>query len=146
MAPEKRKARLVFLIVAGALSFVPEIRSQDPTPPLRTQGQPGVTIEEVMEAAPDVMLVAPCGYTADQAAKEFRDMELPSDWQNVPAVRNSQIYALEANSYFSRPGPRLVTGIEILAKLFHPAVEVSPEAEHAATPMRGSARTASASA
>jgi iron complex outermembrane recepter protein len=48
VAPEKRKARLVSLIVAGALSFVSEVRAQDPTPPLRAQGQPGVTIEEVI--------------------------------------------------------------------------------------------------
>jgi iron complex transport system substrate-binding protein len=56
------------------------------------------------------------------------------------------VYALEASSYFSRPGPRLITGIEILAKIFQPAITVSPEAESAILPVpehKSAARTAS---
>jgi hypothetical protein len=49
----------------------------------------------------------------------------------MPAVRSGRVYALEANRHFSRPGPRLATGVEALAKLFHQAVEVSHEAESA---------------
>jgi iron complex transport system substrate-binding protein len=101
-----------------------------------------VTMEEVMDAAPDVVLVAPCGYTAEQASEEFRGMKLPSAWQDIPAARNSQVYALEANSYFSRPGPRLVTGLEILAKVLHPQVKVSREAEAALRPLSEKAQTA----
>jgi len=101
-----------------------------------------VTIEEVLDAAPDVLLVAPCGYTAKQAAAEFREMKLPSAWHDVPAVRNGQVFALEANSYFSRPGPRLVTGLEILAKVLHPEVKVSREAEAAFQPLSEKAQTA----
>ncbi len=85
-----------------------------------------VTIEEVIDAAPDVVLVAPCGYTAEQATEEFRGMKLPSAWHDIPAVRNGQVYALEANSYFSRPGPRLMTGLEILAKVLHPRSKSKP--------------------
>jgi hypothetical protein len=59
-------------------------------------------------------------------------------------VRYGRVYALEANSYFSRPGPRLVTGIEALAKLFHPAVEVSLEAEAAVLPISPGASNARA--
>ena len=106
-----------------------------------------VAAKDVIAAAPDILLVACCGYDAEQARKECECLPLPKEWDNIPAVRENRVYALEANSYFSRPGPRLVTGIEILAKLFHPAVEVTPEAEHAATPMRSNiVRTASASA
>lgn len=101
-----------------------------------------VTIEEVIDAAPDVVLVAPCGYTARQADEEFREMKLPREWQDVPAVRNGQVYALEANSFFSRPGPRLVTGLEILAKVLHPEVKVSNEAEVAVRPLSEKAQTA----
>jgi iron complex transport system substrate-binding protein len=50
-------------------------------------------------------------------------------------VRNGQLYSLDANSYFSRPGPRLVTGLEILAKLLHPQIQVSREAASAITPI-----------
>ena len=101
-----------------------------------------VTIEEVIDAAPDVVLVAPCGYTARQATEEFRTMKLPHEWQNIPAVRNGQVYALEANSYFSRPGPRLITGLEILAKVLHPQVRVSHEAESTIHPLSEKAQTA----
>jgi iron complex transport system substrate-binding protein len=62
-------------------------------------------------------------------------MHFPSGWEDIPAVRNGQVYSLDANSYFSRPGPRLITGVEILAKLFHPALEVSREAAAAIRPI-----------
>src|SRR5262249_3617823 len=101
-----------------------------------------VTIEEVVDAAPDVVLIAPCGYTAEQAAAEFHELKLPREWKDVPAVRNGQVYALEANSYFSRPGPRLATGLEILAKVLHPEVKVTKEAEAAIRPLSEKAQTA----
>jgi len=57
----------------------------------------------------------------------------------MPAVRNNQVYYVDANAYFSRPGPRLIVGLEILAKLFHPGISVSVEAEHAIRPLVHSA-------
>jgi len=104
-----------------------------------------ITIDNVMEAAPEILLIAPCGYSAEQARDEYRSMSFPEEWNEVPAVRNGRVYALEANSYFSRPGPRLITGVEALAKLFQPAVEVSREAELAVLPIAAAAaRSASA--
>jgi iron complex transport system substrate-binding protein len=103
-----------------------------------------VTLQDVVEAVPDVLLVAPCGYDAEQARREYRGMSFPDQWNAIPAVRENRVYALAANSYFSRPGPRLVTGIEILAKVLHPALEVRPEAESAILPIPNEARTASA--
>ncbi len=90
-----------------------------------------VHLQDVVEAEPDILLIAPCGYTAKQARSEYESLELPGQWNAIPAVRNNRVYALEANSYFSRPGPRLVTGIEILAKIIQPSVSVSAEAEAA---------------
>ena len=90
-----------------------------------------ITLEDIVNAAPDVLLIAPCGYSAEQASAEYGSMVLPDQWHAIPAVREDRVYALEANSYFSRPGPRLVTGIEVLAKVCHPAIQVSPEAESA---------------
>jgi|SRR5579871_2725352 iron complex transport system substrate-binding protein len=101
-----------------------------------------ITMEDVIDAAPDIVLVAPCGYTAQQATEEFRGMNFPSGWHDIPAVRNGQVYALEANSYFSRPGPRLVTGLEILAKVLHPQIKVSREAEAAIHSLCEKAHTA----
>jgi iron complex transport system substrate-binding protein len=94
-----------------------------------------VTLEDIVEAAPEVLLISPCGYGAQQARDEYRAMLFPDQWNVIPAVRDNRVYALAANSYFSRPGPRLVTGIEALAKVFHPTLEVSAEAEGAILPV-----------
>src|SRR6266850_5201 len=105
-----------------------------------------IAIEDLIDAAPEILLIAPCGYAAERARDEYKSMSFPEPWHAIPAVRNGRVYALEANSYFSRPGPRLVTGIEALAKLFQPAIEVSREAETAILPIAtgtGSARAAS---
>jgi iron complex transport system substrate-binding protein len=99
-------------------------------------GRPGtpsfrLEVKDVIEAAPDIIVVAPCGYGAEQARSEYRAMTFPPEWAAIPAVRNGRVYALEANSYASRPGPRLVTGIEALAKIFHPSIALGDEAERA---------------
>jgi len=94
-----------------------------------------VTLDDVVAAQPDVLIAAPCGYSAAQARGEYRSIDFPVGWQDIPAVRNGRVYALDASSYFSRPGPRLITGLEILAKLLHPAIEVSREAEAASIPV-----------
>jgi iron complex transport system substrate-binding protein len=103
-----------------------------------------VTAEEVSAAKPDFLLIAPCGYTAEQARREYFSLPWPPQWQDTPAVRNGRVYCLEANSYFSRPGPRLITGLELLAKLLHPNLQVSPEAEAALVPVVGHAPAARA--
>jgi iron complex transport system substrate-binding protein len=96
-------------------------------------GRPGtpsyrVTVEEVMAAAPEVILVAPCGYSKEQGRDEYLSLTFPEGWENIPAVRNGRVYALDANSYVSRPGPRLVTGIEAMMKILHPNVQVPEKA------------------
>jgi iron complex transport system substrate-binding protein len=98
-----------------------------------------VSLEDVVAAQPQILVVAPCGYNADQARAEYGSIEFPPAWREIPAVRGNQVYYVDANSYFSRPGPRLITGLEILAKLFHPGVAVSREAEHAIEPLAHSA-------
>ena len=94
-----------------------------------------IHLQDIVEAEPEILLISPCGYTAQQARDEYNSLELPEQWTAIPAVRNGRVYALEASSYFSRPGPRLIIGIEILAKIFQPAVTVSPEAESAILPI-----------
>ena len=103
-----------------------------------------VTLEEIVDASPDVILVSPCGYRARQARDEYLSMLHEDEWNALPAVRRGRVYALEANSYFSRPGSRLVTGIEALAGVFHPGMRVGEEAQRAAT--RVAVRTLSARA
>jgi iron complex transport system substrate-binding protein len=101
---------------------------------------------DVIDAAPEVLFIAPCGYSAEQARKEYLAMTFPEPWGAIPAVRNNRVYALGANSYFSRPGPRLVTGVEALAKILHPEISVSPEAERAAVLIGAVANTAARAA
>jgi len=101
-----------------------------------------IAIEDVIDAAPEILLIAPCGYTAERACNEYKSMSFPEPWLAIPAIRNGRVYALEANSYFSRPGPRLATGIAALAKLFQPAIEVSREAETAILPITTGPRAA----
>jgi len=103
-----------------------------------------ISVDDVIDAAPEMLLIAPCGYGAQQARDEYKAMSFPEEWNAIPAVRNGRVYALEANSYFSRPGPRLITGIEALAKLFQPAVDVYREAESAILPIATDGRSARA--
>ena len=101
-----------------------------------------VTLQDIIESIPDVILVSPCGYSAEQARDEYRNMPFPEQWNVTLAVRNNRVYALEANGYFSRPGPRLATGVEILAKALHPMLTVSAEAERAILPIAAGAANA----
>ena len=106
-----------------------------------------VSEEDIIAAAPDVMIVAPCGYSKEQSRDEYLSLAFSPEWANIPAVRNGRVYAMDANSYVSRPGPRLVTGMEAMAKAIHPYVRVRAGAEAAVLPInRGtrSAQTASA--
>ncbi len=75
---------------------------------------------DLLAAKPEFVFVMPCGYGLAQAAGEYLSAKLPLGWEELPAVRAGQVFATDADSYFSRPGPRLVSGIEILARLLHP--------------------------
>ncbi|ODT45365.1 MAG: hypothetical protein ABS70_03330 [Nitrospira sp. SCN 59-13] len=70
---------------------------------------------------PDVIVLMPCGFTVARAKMELASLASHPEWKNLPAVRRGQVYLVDALSYFSRPGPRLIDGIEQLAAIFHPA-------------------------
>jgi iron complex transport system substrate-binding protein len=77
--------------------------------------------EEVFEAAPEVLVLMPCGFGARRAVEEAsRILPRVSGWNDLPAVKSGRVWAVDANSYFSRPAPRLVEGVEILARILHP--------------------------
>jgi iron complex transport system substrate-binding protein len=84
-------------------------------------GEPSfrVTAEQIAESRAEVIVVMPCGYNTARASCELREMRPPDSWSDLPAVRAGRIFAVDANSYFSRPGPRLADGVELLAHLFH---------------------------
>jgi iron complex transport system substrate-binding protein len=78
-----------------------------------------VTQEDVATSCADIALIMLCGYNAKKNATQFNGWQIPETWKSLPAARENRFYALDANGYFSRPGPRLVDGLEILAHLFH---------------------------
>jgi iron complex transport system substrate-binding protein len=77
--------------------------------------------DTILAARPEVIVVMPCGYSLDQAVAEFRQLALPPGWGDIRAVRNGCVFLVEASGYFSRPGPRLAAGVEILAEAIHSA-------------------------
>jgi iron complex transport system substrate-binding protein len=85
-------------------------------PLLATPGEKSrrITWDEILDSAPDIIVVMPCGYHLAETIAQFRALTLPPAWANLPAVRNGRVYAVDGTAYFSRPGPRLVAGLEIL--------------------------------
>jgi len=79
-----------------------------------------VSGEQIVEARPDVIVVMPCGYKLARAASELRIEALPCGSETLPAIRERRVFAVDANAYFSRPGPRLADGVALLAHLIHP--------------------------
>ena len=84
-------------------------------------GEPSrrVSAEQIAESDAEVIVVMPCGYGLDRSAEEFGAMQLPADWRELPAIRRRCVFAVNANGYFSRPGPRLADGVALLAQIFH---------------------------
>ncbi|MGI8878477.1 MAG: ABC transporter substrate-binding protein [Candidatus Limnocylindria bacterium] len=82
--------------------------------------------DDVVAADPDVVVVMPCGFGAKRAIDETATLAAQPGWQDLAAVRAGRVYAVDGAAYFSRPGPRVVDGIEVLAGLFHPSRVPAP--------------------
>ncbi|MEP6849368.1 MAG: cobalamin-binding protein [Acidobacteriota bacterium] len=94
-------------------------------------GEPGersvtTTYEAIHASRPDVMVLIPCGYYTGDTIRQLENTVFPENWTDIPAIKDNEVWALDATSYFSRPGPRVVDGVEILAKIFHPAIFGEP--------------------
>lgn len=85
-------------------------------------GEPSfrVTAEQIAKSRAEIIVVMPCGYTLERAAKEVRAMKVPCGWNDLAAIRERRVFAVDANAYFSRSGPRLAQGVALLAQIFHP--------------------------
>src|SRR5436305_735528 len=79
-----------------------------------------LTWEQVAAADPDVIVAMPCGFDEAGAAAQIATIAGRPEWRALRAVRSGQVHPVDANGCFSRPGPRLVDGIETLAEIFHP--------------------------
>ena len=76
--------------------------------------------DDVLKWAPEVLIVTPCGFNLDKVVELAPQLYDYPGWAELPAVRTGRVYAVNANSYFARPGPRVVEGTELLAHLIHP--------------------------
>jgi len=83
-----------------------------------------VTIGEVVAAEPDTVIVAPCGYDVKRAAAEGAMQMRKQAWSGL--AERSSVWAMDSGGLLSRPGPRLVDGVETLAEILHPSVFLRP--------------------
>jgi iron complex transport system substrate-binding protein len=96
---------------------------------LGTSGEPSIRVSwhEVAAALPEVIVFMPCGYYLEDAEQEAEMLYRLPDFAETPAARVGGVYAVDATSYFSRPGPRIVDGLEILAWAIHPDAFPEPK-------------------
>jgi iron complex transport system substrate-binding protein len=87
-----------------------------------------VTWKELADSTPEVIVFMPCGYYLEEAEEQARALfDLP-DFAATPAAIEGAVFAVDATSYFSRPGPRIVDGLEALAWAIHPDAFPEPPA------------------
>ncbi|MBI4354689.1 MAG: cobalamin-binding protein [Candidatus Omnitrophica bacterium] len=98
-------------------------------------GKPGedssrITWDDVLRYDPEVILAMPCSFSMARTAREFPLLENHPRWNAVSAVKAKRVYAINT-AFFHRQGPRLITGLRIMASLFHPALFPKPPHAHA---------------
>jgi iron complex transport system substrate-binding protein len=81
---------------------------------------PWMKFDELVAKDPDLILISPCGFNMDRAAKDLPALTQHAEWQQLAVVRNRQVFLADGNQYFNRPGPRIVESLEILAEIVHP--------------------------
>ena len=93
-------------------------------------GKPSHRIDwtEVVKYQPEIIVLSPCGFDTNEVMEEAHVLASYEGWKKTPAFKSSRIYAVNASAYFSRSGPRVVDGLEILAHIIHP--ELFPENPH----------------
>jgi iron complex transport system substrate-binding protein len=90
--------------------------------PLGRKHQPSVQVawQKVLDARPEIIVLALCGYDVGRARRDYEVLRCFPDFDSLPAARNGAIYAVDGSAFFARPGPRIVDSLELLAGLLHP--------------------------
>lgn len=96
--------------IAGGINLFGETGAQSPW----------ISLDDIVRADPDVILVAPCGYDLRKTAEEMAVLDNTPSWTALRAVRNGRLFIADGNAFFNRPGPRLVESAEIMAEILHP--------------------------
>lgn len=97
----------------------------------RAEPSKKVAWQSIRESAPEIIVLMPCGFDVQRTLQEAAVLEQNEGWHELPAVKAGRVYAVNAHAFFSRPGPRLVDGVEILAHIIHPEffpMQPSPDA------------------
>jgi len=105
--------------------WVPEmVRIAGGIDPFGKEGEPSYAMswERILDSRPEVIVLMSCGYNAERNLEVWKSTRQPAGWNDLPAVRAGRIHAVDANAYFSRCGPRLADGVELLAQLLHPEI------------------------
>ena len=86
------------------------------------------TWDAVREVDPEMLVLMPCGFHLAETVTEWERTPRPTGWAELEAIRRGQVFAVDGSAYFSRPGPRVIDGIGLLAEIFDPDgfVETSP--------------------
>jgi len=90
---------------------------------LSYSGQPSRrinNIDEIRKFNPDKIILMPCGFNVERTLKEAKILETNDKWKSLQSVQNNEVYAVNAGAYFSKPGPRTITGLEVIAKIIDP--------------------------
>ncbi len=81
------------------------------------------TWDEILESSPDYLIIMPCGFDIEKTLDSIEEVTgKVRQWHALRAVKKGHCYIVDANSYFSRPSPRVVSGIELLAGIIHPEI------------------------
>lgn len=151
LGDEERGHHLVFklqqrqaTVAAGALDAPPGIICLDGISPLQAAGRwvpeliemasgdnlmglmgeasEVISMEQLVEAQPHILIVSPQGMDLSEIEKAMAPLTQLSDWEQLPAVKKKQVYLVDSHHYLGRPGPRLVEALEILGEIIHPEV------------------------
>lgn len=82
--------------------------------------------DAVLAAAPEVLVLAPCGFPPERTLVELPALTARPGWSSLPAVRDGRVWVVDGPAYYNRPGPRVVRGVEVLAHVLHGIGTVAP--------------------
>lgn len=100
---------------------------------------PRVEPKSLAMAAPETAVLMPCGFDLERTVREAPSVTQQTWWQDLPAARRGRVWVTDGSSYFNRPGPRLVMGLEILGHVLHPEIFKRPPSPRDALPWRAQA-------
>lgn len=108
-----------------AANWIPELVTLAGGQPLLSiTGQSSTPLkwETLISSNPDAIIFMPCGFDLNRTRQEAQLFSQRPEWQQLHAVQSGRVYITDGNSYFNRPGPRLVDSLEILAEILHPEI------------------------